>query len=239
MSPCERPPCETRETARRRPKWRDTSDELDAIEVDAHASDARAVGRRRARARVVGVERAVDALERRDQLFPPGRIARRIAAAVALIVLRGARGPGRAFPPGDQPLALVLLRPALHADARATHAPTDDNQRPPASQRDPARRLAVMRQSRQSKRERLPGRERVAPGDDRAAAPACPAGRSICGDVNYGMSPNFFTTNSGCSSAAGNVWRSRACRSPPEAGAATCSDVFPGGNGPCTRTCVP
>src|SRR5262245_36299955 len=75
---------ETRDSARRRPKWRETSD-ASTRSKSTSGRQPRAIGR--PEAALIGVERAVDAFQGSDQLLASRSIFGRVSTAVPVIVL--------------------------------------------------------------------------------------------------------------------------------------------------------
>jgi hypothetical protein len=163
--------------ARNRPPAAEMSgdvDEADSVEVGSHSRRGHCYAARPCSvcglgARVVAVERAVNLLERREDLLAARQMALLVAAAAAAIALEAHEIAEQPIAPRDQPLPLggtsgrITARTSRHPDADRDD---DAGQR----QRDDARRPAVMRDAADLELQRLSSREGAAGcGDEHLA----------------------------------------------------------------------
>ena len=212
--------------------------QLDAVEVEGSRARASGAARPARGLGVVGVERAVDLLER-ARAAPRGAPAYRAASPrpLPVVVSRAARGPETASR-AARPAASARPR---RADRRPPDAPPRRRRaRSPTAQRQArssAARALWCGRPRDRQRHRLPRRRSLPPAAAmirRRRPSGISCCRSICGDASR-MSPTFFTMTPSCSKRR----RKRLLdldrrRTSTGSAHATCTSVSPGGNGPST-----
>ena len=136
-------------------------DQLNGVEVD-RLTQALAIARRHV---VAAVERAVDLLQRGDELLAPVGVPPLVGASGAVVVLQADEIGEQLLATGDQSFPLRRAR-VLVAGGTPGRPDADAGDAQGERQRDRARRLAVVRESAHRQRDRLAGGNGSAhPGD--------------------------------------------------------------------------